>query len=84
MELRSLEPIALHLSKELSTEAVLQFFNNASSTLSPSFPPESPKGGEVYLYVRQALVKEGICGSKGSYKIKILKHNVLIFFTLFV
>ena len=72
--LRSIEPNAHH-ARELSTVAVLQFFNNASSTLSPTFPPENPKGGEVYMYVRQSPVEEGICGTKGAY---ILLHCMCI------
>ena len=64
--LRSIEPIAHHArepiahhARELSTVAVLQFFNNASSTLSPTFPPENPKGEKyICMCVRVQLKKE--------------------------
>ena len=63
-ELRAIEPIAHH-PRELSTGSVVHFFDNINSTLSPTFSPDHPKGGEVYMYVRRPPSQERTNGCKG-------------------
>ena len=63
-ELRAIEPIAHH-PRELSTGSVVHFFDNVNSTLSPTFSPDHPKGGEVYMYVRRPPSQERTSGCKG-------------------
>ena len=57
-------------NKELSTGSVVHFFDNVNSTLPPTFSPDHPKGGEVYMYVcSQSYIYRTLIDKLAEFKI---------------
>jgi len=52
--MEAITPVArLNCHKELTTSEILNYFEEYTASLTPTYPPMNAKAGELYLYLIQ-------------------------------